>query len=264
MLRCVNRPGGETYISEQDFRAPIHIGKGHSESGMLLVNIMNPTAGFFDGDRVETRVFVDDGARLVLGTPAASRVYRARSGRIAANHQEFHVGEGAFLEWNPEVFIPHSGASYAQSTRIILHPAADLLFFEWLAPGRVARGEIFAYRKLRWELDVEIASRLVLRERYNLEPENHSLEALRLRFPAAHYLTVHAAGRMTRNWPSSALDELNDGEVSLGHGPVADGLHIIRALCANSMAARELSAKLRELLYAAAEMKAPALGRVPS
>ena len=79
-----------------------------------------------------------------------------------------------------------------------LHPTASLLFFEWLAPGRVAKGEVFAYQNLRWELDLSVDGNLVARERYDLRPDNHSLEALRARFPAAHYLSVYAAGTMTR------------------------------------------------------------------
>ena len=57
---------------------------------------------------------------------------------------------------SPKPFIPHAGASYVQTTEIELHPGASLLFFEWLAPGRVAKGEVFAYQNLRWELDLRV------------------------------------------------------------------------------------------------------------
>ncbi len=261
-LLCATRPDGTPHIARQSFRAPVHIGKGHLDQGALVLNIANPTAGFFDGDRVDTAVTVAPGARLVLGIPAASRVYQTRSGRPAANHQEFHVAEHAFLEWNPEAFIPHAGASYVQTTRIHLHPTASLLFFEWLAPGRVAKGEIFAYQNLRWELDLTVDGRLTARERYDLRPENHSLEALRARFPAAHYLTVLAAGSMTENWPAAELDALTDDDVYLGHGPLPQGVHVIRALCRDGLAVRKLSHQLRSLLYLHSRTAAPSLGRI--
>jgi urease accessory protein len=261
-LTCEVRTDGRSHISHQDFRAPIHIGKGHHDQGCMVLNIVNPTAGFFDGDQVDSKIVVGTGARLALGTPSAARVYRSRSGRDAANHQEFHVGRDAFLEWLPEPFIPHAGARYLQTTRLHLHPAADLLFFEWLAPGRVAMGETFVYQNLRWELDLHLGCQLVVRERYDLRPDNHSLEALRARFPAAHYLTVLAAGKMTRNWPAEELDSLNGETLSLGHGPVSCGVHVIRALCRDSLAARGLLESLRKLLYSSAEMKPPALGRI--
>lgn len=261
-LTCGIRPDGESYITRQDFRAPVHIGKGHHDQGCLVLNIVNPTAGMFDGDRVESRIEVEPGARLVLGTPAASRVFRSRSGQPAENHQVFHVGKAAFLEWSPEPFIPHAGASYVQKTGIHLHPDADLLFFEWLAPGRVAMGETFAYQNLRWELDVSLGSQLVVRERYNLTPRNHSIEALRAKFPAAHYLTAIAAGSFLRNWPSEALESANGDSIVMGHGPASGGVHVIRGLCRDSLAARWFMEHLRNSLYTSAGMKPPSLGRI--
>ena len=263
-LTCSAHPDGKSHISRQDFRAPIHIGKGHSDKGHLVLNIVNPTAGFFDGDRVDSDVIVAPGAHLVLSTPAASRVYQTRSGRPAANHQKFRVEENASLEWIPEAFIPHSGASYLQSTEIDLHPTASLLFFEWLAPGRVAKGETFAYQNLRWELDLRVGNSLIARERYDLTPENHSLESLRTVFPAAHYLSVYAAGGMTSHWPADELDGLANNDVRLGHGALQNGVHVIRALCRDSLSARKLLADLRQLLYANAGLAPPGLGRILS
>ncbi|MEI7911475.1 MAG: urease accessory protein UreD [Verrucomicrobiota bacterium] len=261
-LRCENRADGTPYISRQSFRAPIHIGKALLDGGRLLLNIANPTAGFFDGDRVTTDVTVATGARLILSTPAAARVYQTRSGRAAANYQQFHLAEHAMLEWIPEPFIPHAGASYVQTTHLHLQASSTLLFFEWLAPGRVASGEVFAYQNLRWQLDLSVADQLVARERYNLRPDNHSLEALRGRFPAAHYLSVYAAGTMTRQWPADPLDALSNDDVLLGHGPLQCGVHVIRALCRDSLTARGLLEKLRHLLYAGAGQQPPNLGRL--
>ncbi len=167
------------------------------------------------------------------------------------------------LEWVPEPFIPHAGASYLQTTGIHLHDGASLLFLEWLAPGRVAMGEVFAYQNLRWELDLFIEQRLVARERYDLRPENESIESLRARFPAAHYLSVYAAGEFASAWPDSQLDALNDDAVSLGHGPLEGGVMVIRALCRDSLGARALARCLRQLLYQSAGRIAPSLGRMP-
>lgn len=262
-LECSARPDGTPVLSKQDFRVPVHIGKGHVDHGVMVLNIANPTAGFFDGDRVDIDVTVRRGARLCLSTPAASRVYPTRSGRPAANHQQFTVEQGASLEWMPEPFIPHRGASYRQTTAIHLHEGASLLFLEWLAPGRVAMGEVFVYQNLRWELDLVSEERLVARERYDLQPGNESLEALRACFPEAHYLSVYAAGEFAAAWPEEALDALHGEAVSLGHGPLEGGARVIRTLCRDSIAARALAGTLRNLLYQSAGRVPPALGRMP-
>ncbi|NJR42063.1 MAG: urease accessory protein UreD, partial [Akkermansiaceae bacterium] len=151
-LRCETRSNGDSYISHQSFSSPIHLGKSYIDQGKLVLNIVNPTAGFFDGDVVQANVSVGKHGQLVLSTPSAARVYRTRSGAAAANKQVFHIGENAFMEWIPEPFIPHAGARYVQETTIHLHPTANLLYFDWLAPGRVAMGEVFAYQQLEWKL----------------------------------------------------------------------------------------------------------------
>ena len=261
-LRCENRADGVPFISHQSFRAPVHLSKSHVDHGHLVQSIVNPTAGFFDGDHLESDIHVAPGAKLVLSTPSASRVYRTRSGAATVICQKFRVEKDGALEWIPEPFIPHAGARYVQRTTIDLHPAASLLFFDWIAPGRVAMGEIFAYQHLRWELDLTLGGTLIARERYDLRPDDASLEALRAKFPAAHYLSVYAAGEMAGNCPAEALDALNTEDAYLGHGPLAGGVHVIRALCRDSLAARHLLETLRPLLYSAAGLKPPALGRI--
>jgi urease accessory protein len=261
-LRSELRADGVPYLSRQSFRAPIHLSKSHIESGALLVQLVNPTAGFFDGDRLDLDVTAGAGSRLILSTPGASRVHRARGGPPALCHQRLRVERGAFLEWIPEPFIPQAGARYFQHTAIELEENSGLLFFEWIAPGRVARGEIFAYESLRWELDLRIAGTLIARERYELRPGDHSLTALRDKFPAAHYVTAYAAGIDADAWPAGELDALANDRTYLGHGPLADGVHIVRALCADSLAARALLAEMRQLLHRAAGTSAPRLGRL--
>lgn len=261
-LRCESRADGMPFISHQSFRAPVHLSKWHVDHGHLVQSIVNPTAGFFDGDYLDADIHVAPDAKLVLSTPSASRVYRTRSGAAAVSRQKFRVEENASLEWIPEPFIPHAGARYVQRTTIDLHPAASLLFFDWIAPGRVAMGEVFAYQHLRWELDLTLGGKLIARERYDLRPDDDSLEALRAKFPAAHYLSAYAAGEMTEHWPAEALDALNEEDTYLGHGPLAGGVHVIRALCRDSLATRKLLEALRPLLYSAAGLRPPALGRV--
>jgi urease accessory protein len=261
-LRCELRPDGATYISRQSFRAPIHLSKPHLESGALVVHLVNPTAGFFDGDRLDLRVEAGPGTAVVLSTPGASRVHRARGGEAAVCSQRLVVEEGAFLEWIPEPFIPQAGARYHQETTIDLAADAGLLFFEWIAPGRVARGEVFEYEALRWELDLRVEGRLVARERYTLDPADHSVAALKQRFAESHYVTVYTRGIVEEAWPAAELDALSNGKVYLGHGPLEAGVRVIRALCADSLAARELLVTLRKVLYGAAERPVPRVGRL--
>jgi urease accessory protein len=67
---------------------------------------------------------------------------------------------------------------------------------------------------------------------------------------------------MAEHWPTGVLDSLSCGDTYLGHGPLTGGVHVIRALCQDSLAARRLLETLRLALYAAADRKPPSLGRI--
>lgn len=250
---------GQTYLSRRSFRAPLHLSKPHEDAGALVVNIVNPTAGIFDGDTIELSAEAESGASLVLTTPSASRVYRSRSGGPARVHQKFTVQTGGFLEFFPEPFIPQAGARYNQQTELHVAAGGSLLYFDWLTPGRVASGEIFQYAELNWDLDVWNENRLVARERYHLSPADDSLTALRQLHPQAHYLGCFILG--VRALPIEALEALNSSEVYLGHGPLAAGGFTIKALCQDSLSARRTLQQLRTILYSALSRQVPNLGR---
>lgn len=260
-LRADLRPDGVPHLSRQSFRAPVHLSKAHLESGALVVHLVNPTAGFFDGDRLELDVTAGAGCPLVLSTPSASRVHRARGEEAAVCHQRLVVEEGGFLEWIPEPFIPQAGARYHQRTELDLRSEADLIYFDWIAPGRVARGEAFAYASLRCELDLRVEGALVARERYTLRPDDPGVMAMRERFPEGHFVTVYSAGIGPDHWPAAELDALGSERVYIGHGPLEKEVRMVRAICADSLSARALMGSVRDLLYAALKRPMPRLGR---
>ena len=201
-LTAVHDPAGNrSFIGRQSFRAPMHVGKGDWRDGVLTVHAVNSTAGLFAGDRVEWRIDVEPGARLRLVSPSATRVHRAaREGvppeMLAPAHgeQQFRVGGGGFLEVWPELFIPHAGCRYRQTTRIEIEPGGEGLFCESLAPGRVASGEAFAWESLQWATDIYHGGEHVARERWQMRPgaEPDPLAGWRgaLGVPAPFYATV--------------------------------------------------------------------------
>lgn len=262
-LRCDLRADGIPYLSEQSFQAPVHLSKSHlSDDGKILVlTIVNPTAGFFDGDMIVSTVTVGKGSSLALSTPSSSRVFRTRSGKDAVCEQKFSVEAEGFLEWIPEAFIPHEGARYVQKTEVNLEPGAGLLFIDWISPGRVARGEIFQYENLRWEFDLSMGGKLLARERYDMSGDG--LEGITAMFEAGHYVSIYLAGAMLKNFPTTEVDALGNEDTYLGYGFLeGDEVIVIRALCRDSLAARRLIERLRILLYSSANMNRPSLGRL--
>jgi len=251
---------GVTCLRDQSFSAPFHLSKPHHESGALVINLVSPTAGLFDGDEVDLSLTVEPGARAVLTTPSACRIHASRSGQPAVLRQQIAVRAGGFAEYIPELLIPHRGARYRQETTLRIEAGGTLLYFEWLAPGRVAHGESFGYQQLDWRTDLWIGSSLAARERYTLRPDNASLAGLRGAFPSGHYLGCFVIGDLP--FPQEGLDELNSPDVMLGAGPLATaGAWTVKALCQDNLSARRALGALRAAFYQALQRDPPSLRR---
>jgi urease accessory protein len=188
-LRAACREDGTTTLAEQSFKAPFHIGKSYREGNSLRVQIVNPTAGILAGDRLELDVRVDRDAALCLTTPAATRVFRMNHGEGVCI-QHFTTAAGSALEFWPEPLCPHAGTRFSQRSCIDADPDSDVYWVDALAPGRVARGEAFAWDRLEVVLDVRIAGEPVLRERLACAGSELARSAAFHRTPTSWFATV--------------------------------------------------------------------------
>ena len=259
-LTCACDGSGRSALREQSFRAPFHLSKPHEDAGALVVNVVNPTAGIFEGDELELLANTEAGARLVLTTPSANRIYQSRTGKPAVVRQTVRAAAGSFVEFLPEPLIPHAGSVYEQHTELWAETGAEMLFFEWLSPGRVAGGEVFQYRRLDWRTDVRVSGRLVARERYRLDPARPAtLTSLTARFPQAHYLGCFWV--TDRPFPVAAVESLGSDGIYLGWSALSHGGWTIKALCTDALTTRKLLSRLREIIYHAIDRAPPRLGR---
>lgn len=246
-------------VNRSEHRVPFHLGKVHAEGDALVAFAVNPTAGFFEGDRAVLDVRVEGGGRLTLATPSANRIHPARGTGRAELEQRFHVGAGSCLEYFPEALIPFAGARYRQHTEITAERGSILLWFDWMLPGRLARGEGFAFHELQLSLDVHLDGVLCLHERARLCAEDGSLAPWRAAGAEATVVTALLHG-IPLDQVRAVAEPLHGDGVSLGAGPLAHAGVIIRALCATPLHARRLLVTLRQGLYAAMDRPMPRLG----
>jgi urease accessory protein len=76
----------------------------------------------------------------------------------------------------PEPLVPHCGSRFRQRTEIEVADGGEIFFADLLMPGRVARGETWAWDKLCLELTLRVSGDLILRER--LDQSGPELKAL--------------------------------------------------------------------------------------
>jgi urease accessory protein len=132
-------------------------------------------------------VVVEPGARGCLTTPSATKLY-ATCETPARQQLDITLQAGAVLEYVPEQIIPFARAAFQQQTTVRLGAGACVLLMEIVAPGRLARGEAFAYRDYDSSVCIEAESgQLLLRDRTRLQPGWQRLDGPGL-FEGYYYL----------------------------------------------------------------------------
>jgi urease accessory protein len=261
-LVCAADEQGRTYLCEQSFCAPVHLSKPYHDEDMLVVNIVNPTAGLLSGDRVHYDVAVETGARVLLTAPSASRAHRIVEGDARVT-QEFRVAADGWLESWPEIFIPQGGARYRQHTSLRVEEGGGALLIEMLAPGRTASGEVHAFTELDWETDVFLGSVKIARERYRLDPESPVLKAMRAQFATPYYASgLIVSPQLQANddcW--QRIHDLHRDDAWVGCSALTRGGWAIRVFAAGSVELRKSVAAIREIIYSALGRRPPALRR---
>ncbi len=194
-LVCAADDAGRSYLRRQSFRVPFHLSKTYWNDHALVAQIVNPTAGLFEGDSLRCDIDVEAGASLHVTTPSASRVHTMRKAG-AELRQTFRVAAGGWLEYSPAPLIPQRDARYRQQTEIHVAEGGELFFAEIVAPGRVAHGECFQFSEISWEANLNWSGRLNVCERFRLRPGDASLQSLRWLHPASYYASCYviAAG----------------------------------------------------------------------
>ena len=248
-LTCSADESGRTFVREQSFRAPFHLSKPYWDEHALLVQIVNPTAGVFAGDALRSRVVVESGARLLLTTPSANRIHAMPSGRATLD-QHFTVADGGWLEVMPELFIPQAGCRYTQRTTLDVAVGGEMFFVETLAPGRVARGEVFAFTEIAWEFALRHGGHLIARERFTLDPTDESTATLRVPFATGYYASCYViSDRVPPEHPVwRAIHDLSSDTALVGASRLVAGGSTIKILAADSIALTRTLRAIRALL----------------
>jgi urease accessory protein len=205
-----------------------------------LVHLNNVSGGVLAGDRLALDVEVQAGAAAQITTTGCTRLYRNRPGAVDSEQcARFSIGDAALLEYLPDAVIPYAGSRHIQRTEFRLGRGATLLWWEVLAPGRLAAGERFAFERLRVQTEVYAGPRPVLREDYLLEPRRKDLAATARMSDYSHAASLCAVqeGRPSNFW-RALEDRLNDiarertrqGQAVWGASTLASDGVIVRGL----------------------------------
>jgi len=204
-----------------------------------LVHLHNVSGGVLAGDSLHLSIDAAPSARVQVTSIGASRIYRRGPDRPAACvSTSIRIGDGALLEYLPDVIIPFAGSRFRQSTSVSLASNAGFIGWEMIAAGRIASGEVFAFDSFHSECSVRSDIRPLALERYTLIPAERSAQSIarwgRFRYTATLYICHTGVAQPRWRDLESKLNELAFAETSISvrwgvstltaHGVVVRGL----------------------------------------
>jgi len=215
----LGRRAGRTVVTDQYWTLPLQVMPPSYQDGddEAYIYLLNPTGGIVQGDRLETEIVLDPGARGVASTPAATKVYRMETS-YGAERSRYVLHGDAVLECLPDQTIPFAGARLFRSTRVDLDPDSTLILWDLLAAGRVARGERFAFDRLFVEVEVRVGGECRLLDRLDLAPAAGTLDRLGLWDVYACYGSLYVHSPRLDAGLAAALAELLEGREGVWAG----------------------------------------------
>ncbi|MCL7939357.1 urease accessory protein UreD [Halomonas sp. ATCH28] len=139
--------------------------------GACHVYLLHPPGGLVSGDALSISTRVESGAHALLTTPAANKLYKADSHRVAWQQQtRLDVADGGILEWLPQETLAFDGSRGEQCTTIALSGSARCLGWEVMALGRPASQLPYVSGRIEQRFRLTRDGRPLWLERQPLDP----------------------------------------------------------------------------------------------
>ncbi len=197
---------------------------------------LNSSGGVAGGDRVSTKIRVQEGARLTIAAQAAERFYRALPQDPPSNvRTSITVEANAQAEWLPQESILFDRCAVDRVLEIDVAEGGWFLGVETLVFGRAAMGEIVSTARLADTIRIRHAGRLLLHDAIRLNGEvAPALARAAIGSNAAAIATIVLVGD-----PAPPLDELRAALAPTDAGVSAwNGLMVARIVAPDGAAMR--------------------------
>jgi urease accessory protein len=128
--------GSRTVVARRRHQGPLQIQRAfHEPDGSCQVYLIHPPGGVVGGDQLLVRVVAEAGARALITTPAATKLYRSLRS-TAKLEQRFDVRRDGRMEWLPLETIVYDGARAESHTEVQLAQSAEFVGWEVTCFGR--------------------------------------------------------------------------------------------------------------------------------
>jgi urease accessory protein len=165
---------GRTVLAHAYAEPPLRVGRLLDTGPIAQLILVCSGPGVFAGDRLEQRVRVERGARVLLLSQAALQVHPGDAAGPATLAASYDIEPDGALDCHWDPLIPFAGARLQQRIAVHVAEGGRLFWSDALMSGRVARGEAWRFESLDHELRATAGGKLQYLERYHLTPQSRA------------------------------------------------------------------------------------------
>lgn len=199
-----------TRLVHNEHDGPLYVQKPFYPEGAELPHlyILHPPGGLVSGDRLQLDVEVEEKAQVLLTTPGAGRVYRARADRTL-QHQinSFQVKAEATLEWLPLETIIFPNARTRLETNVELEAGARFVGWEVTSLGLPACDLDAADAEVSQRFTVTLEGEPAFVEQFHLNARTKRLYQAMVGMQSKPINGIFVAGPFNSDSPFSAKTE---------------------------------------------------------
>jgi len=168
----------KTVLAKRERSGPLAVQRPfYPEGEVCHVYLLHPPGGVAGGDQLRIDAESAPASRALVTTPGATKFYRS-TGALAYQTQHLRIADAASLEWMPQENIFFPGAQVNMRTRVDLHGAARLAFWEIHCLGLPVIQEDFNEGNLDSRLEIRRDGKPLLLERLRVDPHSRLRSSL--------------------------------------------------------------------------------------
>lgn len=167
-----------TVLKTCDHKGPLYVQKPFYPEGpeTAHVYLLHPPGGLVSGDQLTITASLSENTHVLITTPGAGRVYRARKDKTL-QHQitQLNVAENSLMEWLPQETILYPNAHTRLENRIELADGSQFIGWEITCFGLPANKETFSKGHAEQGFQIRQNGRLKVRERFVIDNDSHNI-----------------------------------------------------------------------------------------
>ncbi|ETX10093.1 urease accessory protein UreD [Marinomonas ushuaiensis DSM 15871] len=167
-----------TVLKTCDHKGPLYVQKPFYPEGAETAHVylLHPPGGLVSGDQLIITANLAENTHVLITTPGAGRVYRARKDKTL-QHQitQLNVAKNSLMEWLPQETILYPNAHTRLENCIELADDAKFIGWEITCFGLPANKESFGEGHAEQGFQIRQNGRLKVRERLVIDDNSHSI-----------------------------------------------------------------------------------------